>query len=62
MTGPTVYSKAIYDCLKEDPDVKYRNIGVDYNGNFKFKSVFSKLMYQPGEHWKKQQLIRPVLK
>lgn len=62
MTGPSVYSAAIHQCLKENPDIPYRELGVDYNGHFKFKYPLSKLLYQRGTHWKKQQLTQSVLK
>lgn len=62
MTGPTVYSEAIRQCLKENPNIPYRKLGIDYNGHFKFKYPLSKLLYQSGTHWKKQQVTRPVLK
>ena len=62
MTGPTVYSEAIKQCLIENPDIRFRKLGIDFNGHLKFKYPLSKLLYRPGEHWKKQQLTRPVLK
>lgn len=62
MTGPTVYSEAIKQCLKENPGIPYRKLGIDYNGHFRFKYPLSKLLYQKGTHWKKQQLTHPVLK
>ena len=62
MTGPTVYSKAIKQCLSENPGTPYRKLGVDYNGHLKFKYPLSKLLYRSGMHWKKQQLTQPVLK
>jgi mannosyltransferase OCH1-like enzyme len=62
MTGPSVYTKAIYECLKESPQIPYRILGTDYDKHFKFKYLLSKLLYQKDEHWKKAQLIKPVLK
>jgi mannosyltransferase OCH1-like enzyme len=62
MTGPSVYTKAIRTCLKESPDIAYRILGVDYDRHFKFKYPLSKLLYEKGEHWKKAQLTKPVLK
>jgi mannosyltransferase OCH1-like enzyme len=62
MTGPTVYTKAIDACLFEDPQVAHRVLGFDYNGHLKFKYPLSKLLYNKGEHWKKMQLTKPVLK
>lgn len=62
MTGPTVYSEAIKQCLKGNPNIPYRRLGIDYNGHLKFKYPLSKLLYQSGTHWKKLQLTQPVLK
>ncbi|WP_265840356.1 glycosyltransferase [Pedobacter sp. PLR] len=63
MTGPTVYTKAINESLKENPSIKYRTLGVDYDGHLKFKYLFSKFsLYKDGEHWKKMQLTKPVLR
>jgi mannosyltransferase OCH1-like enzyme len=63
MTGPSVYTKAIEHALKENPHIKYRLLGIDYNGHLKFKYLFSKFsLYNKGEHWKKLQLTRPVLR
>ena len=45
MSGPTVYSDSIRSCLSEDPSIKYRSLGIDYNGNIKFKYRFSNLFY-----------------
>lgn len=62
MTGPAVYTKAVKECITSLPDVSYRMLGTDYEGHFKFKYPLSKLLYQKGEHWKKVQLTKPVLK
>lgn len=62
MTGPTVYTEAINLCLKNQPETPYRLLGIDYNGHLKFKYPLSKFLYQKGEHWKKMQLIKPVLR
>jgi len=62
MTGPTVYTKAINECLKTDPGIPHRVLGVDYNGFLKFKFPLSKLAYQKGGHWKIEQQTKPVLK
>lgn len=63
MTGPSIYSNAINACLEENPDVAYRLLGYDYNNHLKFKYPLSKLMYtNKAEHWKKKQIITPVLK
>ena len=62
MTGPTVYSDSIRTCLSEDPSIKYRSFGIDYEGNIKFKYWLSSLSYWRKEHWRKTQKRRPVLK
>jgi mannosyltransferase OCH1-like enzyme len=63
MTGPGVYTEAINECLREDPSVPYRILGTDYEGHLKFKYSFGKFfLYKKGEHWKKQQMIKPLLK
>ncbi len=62
MTGPSVYTEAINECLSESADIAYRIMGTDYNGRLKFKYRFSKFLYDKGEHWKKKQLTIPVLK
>jgi len=61
MTGPTVYSDSIRSCLSEDPSIRYREYGVDYEGNIKFKYWLSKLSYFRKEHWRKTQKRRPIL-
>lgn len=63
MTGPSVYTQAINECLAEDPTIPYRLLGTDYNGHLKFKYPLGKFfLYKKGEHWKKQQKVTPVLK
>lgn len=62
MTGPSVYTQAINECLNSNPTTPHRLLGIDYNGYLQFKIPLSKLIYSKGEHWKKQQKIKPVLK
>jgi mannosyltransferase OCH1-like enzyme len=65
MTGPTAYSLAIRECLKESSDIQYREIGIDYEGCFKFHYRMSKFFLyglSRKNHWKKQQLTKTVLK
>lgn len=61
MTGPSVYSLAIRECLSESPDIKYREVGVDYDGYFKFKHPLNKLLYSRREHWKVTQQKQNVI-
>jgi hypothetical protein len=42
MTGPAAYSKAIRECINVSQNCNYREIGVDYEGKFKFHYRFSK--------------------
>ena len=60
MTGPSVYSSAIRECL-EQGQVKFREVGVDYDDMFQFKHPLNKLLYGKREHWKKTQLKQPVI-
>lgn len=62
MTGPAVYTKAVELCLAQDATVPHRVAGVDYNGRLQFKYGLSRLLYAKGEHWKKAQQTRPVLR
>jgi mannosyltransferase OCH1-like enzyme len=63
MTGPTVYTKAINECLEEDPSILHRICGIDYQGHMIPKYKFGKFfLYKGQEHWRKKQLIIPVLK
>lgn len=60
MTGPTVYTEAIDECLSENKEIQYRLFGVDYNGYLQFKFPFHKLIYLNKKHWRKDK--RPILK
>jgi inositol phosphorylceramide mannosyltransferase catalytic subunit len=65
MTGPTVYTQAIKECLHESNTIAYRQLDVDYDGNFKFHYRFSKFFLyglSRKNHWKKMQLTTPVLR
>ncbi len=56
LTGPTVFTSAIQQVLKENPSIPYRIYGTDYNGFFQFKYLFAnKLLYGWNNHWKKVQ-------
>ncbi|MCB0487628.1 MAG: glycosyltransferase [Cyclobacteriaceae bacterium] len=61
MTGPSVYSLAIRECINENPNTKYREVGVDYDGYFKFKHPLNKLLYSGREHWKVTQQKQSVI-
>lgn len=64
MTGPTVYTKAIEDEIKENPEVSYRLAHFDYKGILQFKYKLGKiLLYKDrANHWKKLQKRITVLK
>ncbi|MBA3675240.1 MAG: glycosyl transferase [Chitinophagaceae bacterium] len=62
MSGPSVYTKAINECLEKNPAIPHRVLGIDYNSYLKFKLPLAKLIYAKGEHWKEQQKTKPVLK
>jgi Mannosyltransferase OCH1 and related enzymes len=63
MTGPAVYTEAINECLEKDPAIPYRLLGTDYNGHLKVKYPLGKFfLYKKGEHWKKQQQVKSLLK
>jgi inositol phosphorylceramide mannosyltransferase catalytic subunit len=63
MTGPGVYTRAINECLAENLSIPHRLFGVDYGGHLIPKYRLGKFfLYNKGDHWKKKQLIVPVLK
>lgn len=63
MTGPSVYTIAIEESIKANPDIAHRVLGIDYQGHIKPKYKLSKFfLYKPGMHWKDEQKIKPVLK
>jgi mannosyltransferase OCH1-like enzyme len=56
MTGPTVFTKAIKDCMTKEPKVGYRILGIDFDDKVKFSFRGSKtFLYglQRKIHWKK---------
>ncbi|MEI6873641.1 MAG: glycosyltransferase [Spirochaetota bacterium] len=56
MTGPTVYSEAIRDCLaRRGNPIDYRECGVDYEGYFEFKHRWNRLIYLGKPHWRAQE-------
>lgn len=62
MTGPTVYTDAVNECIREKVTEEYRIFGVDYNGFLHPKHPLHKGLYRKGEHWRKAQKTRTVLK
>lgn len=64
MTGPTVYSDAIEICLKENPNISYRQMDVDYDRKLKFSYRMSKFFLygiSRKNHWKTLSKKVPVL-
>jgi len=65
MTGPSAYTEAIRECLKSSPNIPYKEMGIDYEGKFKFHYRFSKLflygLYRKN-HWKNQQNVISILR
>lgn len=65
MTGPTAFTKAVENVLQNSPDTPHRILGADYEGHVKFSYPMAKTMlygFGRKEHWKRQELSRPVLK
>lgn len=63
MTGPSVYTLAIEDVLKNNPETPHRILGTDYDKHLKVKYKLGKFfLYEKNDHWKKKQLTTPVLK
>lgn len=64
MTGPSVYTTAIKECMNLKLDINYRIFGTDYNGYLKVKYRFGKFfLYQnKKDHWKRMQLTSSVVK
>lgn len=64
MTGPTVFSLAIKDCLKNNPEIPHRIFGIEYGKHLKFKYRLGKffLYEKKAHHWKNLQLTTTVLK
>lgn len=62
MTGPTVYSEAINECMRIQTTSEYRIFGIDYKGKLKFKYWLSGFSFRKKEHWRKTQVIKGVLK
>jgi mannosyltransferase OCH1-like enzyme len=64
MTGPTVFTNAINDCLKESSQAKHRIMGVDYDNKLKFSYRLSKFFLygiSRKSHWKNKAQSEQVL-
>jgi mannosyltransferase OCH1-like enzyme len=65
MTGPTLYSLAIRDCINNIPNVKYRQMDVNFNNYVKFSYRMSKTcLYgiSRKNHWKRLSKTKPIMK
>lgn len=64
-TGPTAYTKAIEECLKENTAIHYRIFnGIEFRGFLKFKYKLGKffLYSKRSEHWKNKQHTIDIVK
>lgn len=63
-TGPTVYTDAVKECLKENPEIPYRFMKPHYDNGMQFKYKLGKffLYKDKSEHWKKKQLTQNIIK
>jgi inositol phosphorylceramide mannosyltransferase catalytic subunit len=62
MTGPTVFTAAVNECIAEKVTDQYRIWGVDYNGFLNPRHPFRRKLYKKGEHWREAQRLKPILK
>ena len=62
-TGPTVFSKAVKQCLAENPNIPHRFMARDYEGNLLFKYKLAKffLYRDKSEHWKNKQKKQSII-
>lgn len=63
-TGPTVFSQAITQSLKEDPTISYRLFdGIEFRGYLKFKYKLGKffLYEKKAEHWKQKEKTQDII-
>ncbi|KPH14860.1 glycosyltransferase family 32 protein [Chryseobacterium sp. ERMR1:04] len=63
-TGPTVFSKAITQSLREDPSISYRLFdGIEFRGYLKFKYKLGKffLYEKKAEHWKQKEKTQDII-
>ncbi len=63
-TGPTVYTEAVNEVLKENPETPHRFLGTDFMGHLKFKYKLGRIFLygKKSEHWKKKQLSQDIIK
>jgi len=64
MTGPGAYTEAIKECLRDEPNAAYRDMGIDYENALKFTYPMAKFfLYGFGRknHWQKESRSKPVI-
>lgn len=64
MTGPSVFTTAINDCLNNSSNIEYRVLGVDYENKVQFSFKGSKTFlygFFKKNHWKKLQKTVPII-
>lgn len=63
-TGPTAFTKAVKECLVENPSIQNRFFeGIEFRGYLKFKYKLGKffLYSKKSEHWKRKQLTQDII-
>lgn len=63
-TGPPVLTKAINEIRAENPQVEYREVGIEYDGHIEDKYKLAKffLYRNRKEHWNQKQLSQDIIK
>ncbi len=65
MTGPSAFTQAVNECIEESNDLKYRQLGVDYDLGVKFSYRMAKTFlygFSRKNHWKRLSKHQTVLK
>ncbi len=63
-TGPTAYTEAVNEVLKEHPQTAHRFLGTDFQGHLIFKYKLGRIFLygKKSEHWKKKQHSQDIIK
>lgn len=63
-TGPQVYTQGIRLALAENPNLSYRELGIEYNGHIDDKYKLAKffLYKDRNQHWNKMQKMQDIIK
>jgi mannosyltransferase OCH1-like enzyme len=64
LSGPRVYTQAVTDEIKCNPQVSFRLIAPDYDGMMQYHVPFSRLLIYRGYagHWRRMQQVMPAYK